>query len=162
RLRRCNCRVSPRMDDHAGGFQRIVRRARNRGSIVFGGHADCCCRSPAVAAMQPSGRAYPGAGVTQFKLLFGGFGRCGLEAIGAALILTLTNAIVACGLMIITASNDALSQAEQTDRPELIQIKGRFNRALFETPRRGYLPPLTLPVYESLIDLEKLVPAGSG
>ena len=98
----------------------------------------------------------------QFKLLFGGFGRIGVEAIAAALILTLTNAIVACGSMIITGSNDALSQAEQTDHPELIQIKGRFNRALFETPRRGYLPPLTLPVYEPLIDPEKLVSAGSG
>src|SRR5262249_38487381 len=30
--------------------------------------------------------------------------------------------------------------------------KSRFNRALFETPRSGNLPPLTLPVYEPLLD----------
>jgi len=100
--------------------------------------------------------------VIKLKLLFGGFGRIGLEAIAAAVILTLTNAIVACGLMIITASKNALSQAEKIDRPDVIQIKGRFNRALFETPRRGNLSPLTLPVYEPLIAPEKLVSTASG
>ena len=96
------------------------------------------------------------------KLLFGGFGRRGLEAIVAALVLLLANAIVASGLMIIAGSDYALSQAEKTDRPDLILIKGRFNRALFETPRRGNLPPLTLPVYEPLIEPGKLLSASSG
>lgn len=96
------------------------------------------------------------------KLLFGGFGRRGLEAIVAALVLVLTNAIVVSGLMIIAGSDYALSEAEKNDRPDLIQVKGRFNRALFETPRRGNLPPLTLPVYEPLIDPGKLIAAGGG
>ena len=96
------------------------------------------------------------------KLLFGGFGRRGLEAIVAAFVLVLTNAIVASGLMIIAGSEYVLSKAEKTDQPDLIQVKGRFNRALFETPRRGNLPPLTLPVYEPLIDPEKLIGASGG
>jgi hypothetical protein len=38
-------------------------------------------------------------------------------------------------------------------------VKSRFNRALFETPRSGNLPPLTLPVYEPLIDPQELAAA---
>jgi ABC-type antimicrobial peptide transport system permease subunit len=38
------------------------------------------------------------------------------------------------------------------DRPDVIRVKSRFNRALFETPRSGNLPPLTIPVYEPRID----------
>ena len=98
----------------------------------------------------------------QVKLLFGGFERRGLEAIVAALVLTLANTIVASGIMVIAGSHRALSQAEAKDRPDLIQIKSRFNRALFETPRHGNLPPLTLPVYEPLIDPAKLSVAAAG
>src|SRR5262249_46292674 len=163
-LRFCRgyCRVRRCMDSPAGSLKRIVRCARDCGITVFGGLADCSCGGPDVAAMQPAGRANPGTGVIKLKLLFGGFGRIGLEAIAAAVILTLTNAICACGLMIITASKNALSQAEKIDRPDVIQIKGRFNRALFETPRRGNLSPPTLPVYEPLIAPEKLVSTASG
>jgi len=96
------------------------------------------------------------------KLLFGGFGRRGLEAITAAVVLALTNAIVASGLMIIVGSYDALSRAERNDRPDIVHIKGRFNRAVFETPRRGNLPPLLLPVYEPLLDPGEVVSAGQG
>src|SRR5215471_16468111 len=115
-----------------------------------------------MAAAQRSGRADTAADVIQAKLLFGGFGRRGLEAIMATLVLLLSNAIVASALLIIAGSDYALSEAAKTDRPDLIQVKGRFNRALFETPRRGNLPPLMLPVYEPLIDPEKLVAASSG
>jgi ABC-type antimicrobial peptide transport system permease subunit len=115
-----------------------------------------------MAAAQRSGGADTAADVIQAKLLFGGFGRRGLEAIMATLVLLLSNAIVTSALLIIAGSDYALSEAAKTDRPDLIQVKGRFNRALFETPRRGNLPPLTLPVYEPLIDPEKLVAASSG
>ena len=43
----------------------------------------------------------------------------------------------------------------------IVQIRSRFNRALFETPRSGNLPPLTLPVYEPLIEPELLSSAAS-
>jgi ABC-type lipoprotein release transport system permease subunit len=100
--------------------------------------------------------------VIYVKLLFGGFGRRGLEAITAMLVVALSSAIIAAGLMIITGSYDALLRAEREDRPDIIQIKGRFNRAVFETPRRGHLPPITLPVYEPLIDPRQLLDAGRG
>jgi len=38
-------------------------------------------------------------------------------------------------------------------------VKSRFNRAVFETPLSGNLPPLTLPVYEPLIDPDKVAAA---
>jgi hypothetical protein len=63
------------------------------------------------------------------KLLFGGFGRRGLEAITAAVILALTNALVASGLMIITGSYDAMSRAERDDRPDIIRVKAVANRS---------------------------------
>jgi ABC-type antimicrobial peptide transport system permease subunit len=53
-----------------------------------------------------------------------------------------------------------MARAEREDRPDIIQVKSRFNRAVFETPRSGKLPPLTLPVYEPLIDPSKLRAAG--
>jgi len=58
--------------------------------------------------------------------------------------------------MIVQGARAALSAAERKDRPDIVQVKSRFNRALFETPRSGNLPPLTIPVYEPLIDPEKL------
>src|SRR5215467_381482 len=48
-----------------------------------------------------------------------------------------------------------MTRAEREDR-DIVQVKSRFNRAVFETPRSGNLQPLTLPVYEPLIDPEKL------
>ena len=53
-----------------------------------------------------------------------------------------------------------MTRAEREDRPDIVQVKSRFNRAVFETPRSGNLPPLTLPVYEPLLDPEKLSVAG--
>jgi hypothetical protein len=85
------------------------------------------------------------------KMMFGGLGRRGFEAISAAMVLTFAIAIVVTGFMILAGSRDALLRAERSDRPDVVHVKGRYNRALFETPRSGNLPPLTLPVYEPLV-----------
>jgi ABC-type antimicrobial peptide transport system permease subunit len=95
------------------------------------------------------------------KLVFGGFGRRGLEAVVAVGVLALAAAIVAGSLMVVEGAGDAIARAERDDRPDVVQVKSRFNRAVFETPRSGYLPPLTLPVYEPLIDPAKLVAPGA-
>ena len=94
------------------------------------------------------------------KLVFGGFGRRGLEAIVALAVLAVAAAIVAGAMMVIEGASSAMARAEREDRPDIIQVKSRFNRAVFETPRSGRLPPLTLPVYEPLIDSGKLGTAG--
>jgi ABC-type antimicrobial peptide transport system permease subunit len=94
------------------------------------------------------------------KLIFGGFGRRGLEAVVALGVLAVAAAIVAGAMMVIEGANSAMGRAERDDRPDIVQVKSRFNRAVFETPRSGNLPPLTLPVYEPLIDPEKLSAAG--
>jgi ABC-type lipoprotein release transport system permease subunit len=86
------------------------------------------------------------------KLVFGGLGRRSVEAIAAAIILAATSATVAASLMVVEGARNALTRAVHRDRPDILQIKSRFNRALFETPRSGNLPPLTIPVYEPLID----------
>lgn len=85
------------------------------------------------------------------KLLFAGFQRRGLEAIVAVLVLALANVFVTATMMVISGSRLSLHRAQEADRPEIIQVKGRFNRALFETPRSGNLPPVTLPVYDPLL-----------
>ena len=94
------------------------------------------------------------------KLVFGGFGRRGLEAVVALAVLAVAAAIVAGAMMVIEGASSAMARAEREDRPDIIQVKSRFNRAVFETPRSGRLPPLTLPVYEPLIDSGKLGTAG--
>jgi ABC-type lipoprotein release transport system permease subunit len=95
------------------------------------------------------------------KLIFGGFGRRGLEAVVALAILAVAAAIVTGAMMVIEGAKAAMARAEREDRPDIIQVKSRFNRAVFETPRSGKLPPLTLPVYEPLIDPEKVGAAGA-
>jgi ABC-type lipoprotein release transport system permease subunit len=90
------------------------------------------------------------------KLTFGGLGRRFVEAIAAAIILAVTSAAVAASLMVVEGARNALAHAARQDRPDIIQVKSRFNRALFETPRSGNLPPLTIPVYEPLIDPAEL------
>jgi hypothetical protein len=94
------------------------------------------------------------------KLVFGGFGRRGLEAIVALGVLAVGAAIVAAAMMVIEGARGSIARAEREDRPDIVQVKSRFNRAVFETPRSGNLQPLTLPVYEPLIDPEKLGAAG--
>jgi ABC-type antimicrobial peptide transport system permease subunit len=63
-------------------------------------------------------------------------------------------------MMVIEGASSAMARAEREDRPDIVQVKSRFNRAVFETPLSGRLPPLTLPVYEPLIDPAKLGTAG--
>ena len=94
------------------------------------------------------------------KLIFGGFGRRGLEAIVALAVLAVAAAITAGALMVTEGARSAMARAEREDRPDIIHVKSRFNRAVFETPRSGNLPPLTLPVYEPLIDPATLNAAG--
>lgn len=86
------------------------------------------------------------------KLTFGGMGRRFVEAIAAIMILAAASATVAASLMVVEGARNALNGAIHQDRPDIIHVKSRFNRALFETPRSGNLPPLTIPVYEPLID----------
>jgi ABC-type antimicrobial peptide transport system permease subunit len=90
------------------------------------------------------------------KLVFGGFGRRGFEALVAATVLAVAVAVLVESSMVIEGAWGVLSRAERHDRPDIVQVKSRFNRALFETPHSGNLPPLTLPVYEPLIDVEQL------
>jgi ABC-type antimicrobial peptide transport system permease subunit len=94
--------------------------------------------------------------VIWLKLTFGGFGRRFVEALAAAIVLAATSATVAASLMIVEGARNTLSRAMRQDRPDVVEIKSRFNRALFETPRSGNLPPLTIPVYEPLIDPAEL------
>jgi len=94
------------------------------------------------------------------KLVFGGLGRRGLEAVVALAVLAVAVAIMVGALMVIEGARDALARAAHEDRPDIVQVKSRFNRALFESPRSGYLPPLTIPVYEPLIDPAELRSAG--
>ena len=95
------------------------------------------------------------------KLVFGGLGRRGLEAVIAFGVLVLAAAIVTGSLMVVEGAREAIARAAEADRPDVVQVKSRFNRAVFETPRSGNLPPLTLPVYEPLIDPAKLADAGA-
>jgi len=90
------------------------------------------------------------------KLAFGGFGRRFVEALAAAIVLAATSATVAGSLMVVEGARNTLGRAIRQDRPDIIEVKSRFNRALFETPRSGNLPPLTIPVYEPLIDPTEL------
>ena len=86
------------------------------------------------------------------KLTFGGFGRRFVKAVAAAIVLAAASATVAASLMAVEGARNTLSRAIHEDRPDVVEVKSRFNRALFETPRSGNLPPLTIPVYEPLID----------
>src|SRR5215468_65734 len=111
---------------------------------------------PGVAAAPASGRAAQRRRMIWARLVFGGFGRRGLEAVVALVVLAVAAALVAAALMVVEGARHAMTRAEREDRPDIVQVKSRFNRAVFETPRSGNLQPLTLPVYEPLIDPEKL------
>src|SRR5262249_8519697 len=126
-------------------------------------HARCRSRlaaRPSLAGVAVSCRGPPGRRMIWAKLVFGGFGRRGLEAVVAVAVLAVAAAVVSGALMVIEGAKAAMARAVREDRPDIIQVKSRFNRAVFETPRSGKLPPLTLPVYEPLIDPEMLRPAG--
>ena len=65
------------------------------------------------------------------KLTFGGFGRRFVEALAAAVILAATSATVTASLMVVEGARNTLIRATRQDRPDVIQVKSRFNRALF-------------------------------
>src|SRR5437868_6189328 len=149
---RCN-RLCPAVDD-IGNFAdrgRRARRARCRSRLAAG---------PFLAGVAASRRVAARRRMIWAKLVFGGFGKRRLEAVVALAVLAVAAATVAGALMVIEGAKAAKARTERQDRPDIIQVKSRFNRAVFETPRSGKLPPLTLPVYEPLIDPSKLRAAG--
>src|SRR6201981_1429253 len=129
---------------------------RSRGS----GRRSRLAARPSLAGVAAFRRGAPGRRMIWAKLIFGGFCRRGLEGGVALAVLAVAAAIVAGALMVIEGARAAMARTEREDRPDIIQVKSRFNRAVFETPRSGKLPPLTLPVYEPLIDSGKLSAGG--
>src|SRR5215467_12186202 len=92
---------------------------------------------PGVAATTASGRAAQGCFMIWAKLVFGGFGRRALEAVVALVVLAIAAALVTAALMVVEGARHAMTRAEREDRPDIVQVKSRFNRAVFETPRSG-------------------------
>ena len=70
------------------------------------------------------------------RLVFGGFGRRGLEAVVALVILAIASALVAAALMVVEGARHAMTGAEREDRPDIVQVKSRFNRAVFRDPAK--------------------------
>src|SRR5215470_10502051 len=174
---RLHTRTGPQLLRVAAGFgPRQRRRDRRRRFVAAGDNihsvVDGCRRPhgacgrarlaarPGVAAAAASGRAAQGRRMIWARLVFGGFGRRGLEAVVTLVVLAVAAALVAAALMVVEGARHAMTRAEREDRPDIVQVKSRFNRAVFETPRSGNLQPLTLPVYEPLIDPGKLDTAG--
>src|SRR5215475_1905309 len=149
RYRDLRNRLCPAVDN-IGNFAdrgRRTYRVRRRPRLIA---------RPSLASTKAPRRGASRRRMIWVKLVFGGFGRRGFEAIVALAVLAAAAAIVAGAMMVIEGAKAAMERAEREDRPDIIQVKSRFNRALFETPRSGKLPPLTLPVYEPLIDPGKL------
>src|SRR6266480_1577830 len=147
--RDCGNRLRPAVE-HIRNFADPGRRSRR---------SRCRFRlspRPFLAGVAVSRRGAPGRRMIWARLVFGGFGRRGIEAVVALAVLAVAAAIVAGAMMVIEGAKAAVVRTERGDRPDIIQVKSRFNRAVFETPRSGKLPPLTLPVYEPLIDPGKL------
>ena len=70
------------------------------------------------------------------RLVFGGFGRRGLEAVVALVVLAVAAALVAAALMVVEGARHAMARAEREDRPDIVQVKSRFNRAVFRDPAK--------------------------
>jgi hypothetical protein len=92
------------------------------------------------------------------RLILAGFGRRAVELILATLVIAALSAVIASSTAVIEGARAALYRFERKERPDVIHVIGRFNRALFELPRRGNLPPATLPVYEPRIEPVELSP----
>jgi ABC-type antimicrobial peptide transport system permease subunit len=90
------------------------------------------------------------------RLVLAGFGRRTVELVLVALVIATLSAVIASSTAVIEGARAALQRFERKERPDVIHVIGRFNRALFELPRRGNLPPATLPVYEPRIEPEEL------
>jgi len=95
------------------------------------------------------------------RLIFAGFGRRAIELVLAALVIATLSAVIVSSTAVIEGARVALHRFEQKERPNVIHVIGRFNRALFELPRRGNLPPATLPVYEPRIEPEEIKAAAN-
>ena len=80
------------------------------------------------------------------RLVLGGFGRRTIELILAALVIAALSAVIASASAVIEGARASLYQFERKERPDIVRVIGRFNRALFELTRSGNLPPATLPV----------------
>src|SRR5215469_10353475 len=83
-----------------------------------------------LAAAATSSRAAQGRRMIWARLVFGGFGSRGLEAV---VVLAVAAALVAAALMVVEGARHAMTRAEREDRPDIVQVKSRFNRAVFET-----------------------------
>jgi ABC-type lipoprotein release transport system permease subunit len=94
--------------------------------------------------------------VISLRLILAGFGRQAIELILSALVIAALSAVIASAAAVVEGARATLHRFEQNERPDVIHVIGRFNRALFELPRRGNLPPATLPVYEPRIEPEEL------
>jgi ABC-type lipoprotein release transport system permease subunit len=90
------------------------------------------------------------------RLIFAGFGRRVIELVLAALVIATLSAVIVSSTAVIEGARATLHRFERKERPDVIHVIGRFNRALFELPRKGNLPPATLPVYEPRIEPEEL------
>ena len=90
------------------------------------------------------------------RLVLAGFGRRAIELILAALVIAALSAVIASASAVIEGARASLYQFERKERPDIVHVIGRFNRALFELPRSGNLPPATLPVYEPRIEPEEV------
>jgi ABC-type antimicrobial peptide transport system permease subunit len=86
------------------------------------------------------------------KVIFGGLGRRAVEAIVAGLVLAVAVGVVVASAMVVGGANTELHRVEAEQRPDVVHVVGRYNRALWELPRSGLLAPSTLPVYVPLID----------
>jgi ABC-type lipoprotein release transport system permease subunit len=106
----------------------------------------------------PGGDA-EGTSMITFRLVLAGFGRRIIELILAVLVTAALSAVIASSTAVIEGAGSALYQFQRKERPDVIHVIGRFNRALFELPRRGNLPPATLPVYEPRIEAAELTTA---
>jgi ABC-type lipoprotein release transport system permease subunit len=86
------------------------------------------------------------------KVIFGGLGRRAVETAVAGLVLAVVVGVVVAAAMVVRGANIELHRVQVQQRPDVVHLVGRYNRALWELPRSGLLPPSTLPVYVPLID----------
>src|SRR5262249_2404741 len=150
----CTCRGRR---DRSGSGEHSALRSKHFNVRFFRRGCACCCehRSPSRTALAACTSARPASSAVCMmwvKLTLGRFGGAWVQALAAAIVLAAPGATVAASLMVVEGARNTLSRVIRQDRPDIVEVKSRFNRALFETPRSGNLPPLTIPVYEPLID----------
>jgi hypothetical protein len=73
------------------------------------------------------------------RLVLAGFGRRAIELVLATLVIATLSAVIASSAAVIEGARAALYRFERKKRPDVIHVIGRFNRALFELPRRRRL-----------------------